>query len=397
MITEGIIITSALYFILNWDRLKIKRRWKEITFSNNKFTNKLGKTLKILDIDNTEYGYKLTIELPYSYTVEDLEKDIDIFREGLHLKSIQIESKNNVVYMHCVSIYEFKDYKGIKLPPNELLIADGLTEPIIVNMNNFPHMLIGGDTGVGKSYLLLMILTNIIKYNFNVDIHLLQLRKNDLGVFKNCKQVKTNSKTLEEVLECLESINKECIRRERLIDNTKGYYSIADYNRDKRNWNLNYIYVVIEEFSFLNISKGDTKEEKVLKSKCLKHIKTIVNVGRSSGVFLITALQKPTNDSIPTDIKAQLTTRVSLLIKDAPAARVILGNENNTKLGNREVIVRTLEEVKGYSYTINHNLIIENIKHRIVKKDTATKKKVENNNNNQKSILEVLTNHEINL
>ena len=396
MITEGIIITSALYFIFNWDRLKIKRKWKEITFSNNKFTNKLGKTLKILDIEYTEYGYKLTIELPYSYTVEDLEKDIDIFREGLHLKSIQIESKNNVVYMHCVALYSFKDYSGIKLPPNKLLIADGLTEPIIVNMNNFPHMLIGGDTGVGKSYLLLMILTNIIKYNFNVDIHLLQLRKNDLGVFKNCKQVKTNSNSLEEVLECLENIDKECIRRERLIDNTKGYYSIADYNRDKRNWNLNYIYVVIEEFSFLNISKGDTKEEKALKSRCLKHIKTIVNVGRSSGVFLITALQKPTNDSIPTDIKAQLTTRVSLLIKDAPAARVILGNENNTKLGNREVIVRTLEEVKGYSYTINHNLIIENIKHRIVKKDTATKKKVEKNNNNQKTILEVLSNHEIN-
>ena len=396
MITEGIIIASAFYFILNWDKLKIKRKWKEITFSNNKFTNKLGKTLKILDIEYTEYGYKLTIELPYSYTVDNLEKDIDIFREGLHLKSIQIESKNNVFYMYCVAFYEFKDYKGIKLPPNELLIADGLVGAIKVNMNKFPHVLIGGETGTGKSRLLLTIITNLIKYNYDVNIHLLQLRKNDLGVFRNCRQVKTNSSTLEEVLECLEKIDKECIRREKLIDNTKGYYSIEDYNNEKRNWKLNYIYVVIEEFSFLNISKGDTKEEKALKSRCLKHIKTIVNVGRSSGVFLITALQKPTNDSIPTDIKAQLTTRVSLLIKDAPAARVILGNENNTKLGNREVIVRTLEEVKGYSYTINHNLIIENIKHRIVNKYTTVKKKVDNKKENKKSILEVLTNHEIN-
>ena len=396
MITEGIIITSALYFILNWDKLKIKRKWKEITFSNNKFTNKLGKTLKILDIEYTEYGYKLTIELPYSYTVDNLEKDIDIFREGLHLKSIQIESKNNVVYMYCVAFYEFKDYKGIKLPPNELLIADGLVGAIKVNMNKFPHVLIGGETGTGKSRLLLTIITNLIKYNYDVNIHLLQLRKNDLGVFRNCRQVKTNSSTLEEVLECLEKIDKECIRREKLIDNTKGYYSIEDYNNDKRNWKLNYIYVVIEEFSFLNISKGDTKEEKALKSRCLKHIKTIVNVGRSSGVFLITALQKPTNDSIPTDIKAQLTTRVSLLIKDAPAARVILGNENNTKLGNREVIVRTLEEVKGYSYTINHDLIIENIKNMIIKKYTTVKNKVDKKENNKKSILEVLTNHEIN-
>lgn len=389
MITESIIIGGTVYLYLNWWKFKIKNKWNKIINSKSNFTNKLGKSLKIWSISKEEYGYKLVIELPYSYTVASLEKDLDIFKEGLQLESIQIESKGNIISLSCIESFKFKEYIPIKLPANKLLIASGLIRPIIVDMNSFPHMLIGGDTGTGKSRILLLIITNLIKNCVDVDIHLLQIRKNDLGVFANCKQIKSNSKTLEEVLESLNEIDSECKRREKLIDNTKGYYSIEDYN--KSNNKLNYIYVVIEEFSFLNRSQGDTKEEKKLKSQCLKRIKTIVNVGRSSGVFLITALQKPTNDSIPSDIKAQLCTRISLRIDDGPAAKVILGNEHSTDLKERELIIRTLGEEKGYSYTIEHNLITKNIKDSIIKKvDKPKKSEPENKNDSLSNILEAL-------
>lgn len=376
MITEFAIAGAGVALWRNMDKINIHKKWNEITYSKSEFTNRLEKTLKIWKIKRTSFGYDIIVELPYGYTFSDLEKDIDIFKEGLQFQSIQLDYSNNIVIMHCVKNYEYKDYEPIKLPGSKILIADGLIEPIIVDMNSFPHVLIGGDTGTGKSRILLLILTNLIKYCGHIELYLLQIRKNDLGVFQNCAQVKVNSKTLEEVLAALENINRECKKREKLIDNTKGYYSIADYNNANEN-KLKYIYVVIEEFSFLNIARGDTKEEKQLKNQCLKHIKMIVNVGRSSGVFLITALQKPTNDSIPSDIKAQLCTRISLKIKDGPAAKVILGNENNTKLGEREVIVRTLDEVKGYSYTINHEMIMDSIKNRIIEKKEPEKKQYE--------------------
>ena len=307
----------------------------------------------------------------------------------MQLESIQIESKGNIITLSCIKSIEFKEYMPIKLPANQLLIAAGLTNPITVNMNSFPHMLIGGDTGTGKSRILLLIITNLINSCKDVDVHLLQLRKNDLGVFKNCGQVKSNCNSLEEILDSLNLIDVECKRRAKLIHNTKGYYSIEDYTQ--ANKPLNYIYVVIEEFSFLNKSQGDSKEEKKLKQKCLKHIKTIVNVGRSSGVFLITALQKPTSDSIPSDIKAQLCTRISLRIEDIPASVVILGNGNATSLGEREVIIRTLGEEKGYSYTIEHNLITKNIKDSIIKKvDKPKKSEPKNKNDSLSNILEAL-------
>lgn len=388
MITEFAIAGAGVALYRNLDKIKLRKKWKQITYSKSQFTNNLEKTLKIWRIDRTPYGYDIITELPYGYTFENLNRDIDIFKEGLHFQSIQLSQVNNMVIMNCVANYKFKGYSPMQLPPNKILIADGLIKPIIVDMNKFPHMLIGGDTGTGKSRILLLILTNLIKYCSYIDLHLLQIRKNDLGVFQNCAQVKTYSKTLEEVLKALESIDKECRRREKLIDNTKGYYNIEDYNKDNGN-KLKYTYVVVEEFSFLNISRGDSKEEKALKTKCLKHLKMIVNVGRSSGVFLITALQKPTSDSIPSDIKAQLCTRVSLKIADGPACKVILGNENATKLGEREIICRTLEEEKGYSFTMDHNLVMENIKKRIVEKKQIEKPK-EIIHDDLSNILEIL-------
>ena len=367
MITELVLFGAISCGVLSRDKIQIHYKWRQIMFSKNNFTNKLDKCLKIWSIKRTSYGHIIRVELPYSYTLELLEKDLSIFREGLHYSSIQLRAKNNIVDMFCVQDYKFNNFTGLKLPPNKLLIGDGLTEPLIIDMNKFPHLLVGGDTGTGKSRLLLVILANLIKWSSNVEIYLLQRRKNDLQVFKNCAQVKVNAKTLEEILETLEKINRECMRREILIDNYKGYYNLEDYNKVAYN-RLNYIYIVIEEFSFLNTSRGDDKETKYLKNRCLGLIKELVNVGRGSGIFLLTALQKPTSDSIPSDIKGQLTTRVSPKIKDAAPAIVILGNDKATKLKMREFICSTLEDQGGYSYTIDHQMVMDSIKKRIISK-----------------------------
>ena len=266
MIAEAILLGCVGCVYKNRDKIQIRRKWKQITFSRREFTNRLEKTLKIHHVIRTDYGHVITIELPYGYTLEQLGKGLDIFKEGLDYSSIQLKSRNNIVDMYCIREFKFKEYIPFKLPPYKLLIADGLINPIIVNMNKFPHVLIGGDTGTGKSRVLLLMITNLIKYCENVDIYLLQIRKNDLGVFNDCKQVKANSKTLKEVLENLKSIDKEGKRREKIIDNRKGYYNIEDYNK-RAFCKLKYVYVIIEEFSFLNISRGDGKEEKKLKEK----------------------------------------------------------------------------------------------------------------------------------
>ena len=141
---------------------------------------------------------------------------------------------------------------------------------------------------------------------------------------------------------------------------------------------MNYTYVIVDEFSFLNVSRGDSKEEKIIKQQCLKYIKSIVNVGRSSGVFLITSLQKPTADSIPSDIKSQLVTRVSMRIQDGSTSQVVLGTDEATKLKEREIIIKTNQTQYSHSYTIEHNLVKRYIKDSIIYSKTMPTKKTTN-------------------
>jgi len=372
MFVELGLFGAGMYYLSTIKEREIKRKWNQIMESDDYFKNKLGKTIKMFKLEFTEYGYDIIAELPYSFTQEDLKKAIDVFIEGLSLADIELLPKNNMCIMKCVEKLEFEDYKPIPLPPNVLLIARSITgSPIWIDMNSFPHALIGGSTGTGKSRLLFTVLTNLIANTSRgeVEIHLLQRRKNDLEVFENCQQVSTSAKTLEDICNRLQAIDKECMRREAIIRPSMGVYNIADYNKENKYNKLKYVYVVIEEFSFLQIDQGDSESEKALKKRCLKCIKTIVNVGRSSGVFLITALQKPTNSSIPSDIKDQLTTRVSMKIIDAPASMVVLGDASATYLGERECIIKTLNTNIATSYTINHEIIMENIKSKqIVKK-----------------------------
>lgn len=369
LISEFVLAGALVY---GYDRYKnrnlhkIKNNFLKITYRIPELINRQTELPKIVEINKESYGYTIVISLPWGITSETFEKLIPAYKEGLKLDSLHYESDKGISRLHCIEKYIYNTYIPQKLPAHCIFIGDGLTKNIIVDMNKFPHVLIGGDTGSGKSRLLLVILTNLIRYS-NANIYLLQVRKNDLGVFQNCRQVKRYSKRLDEVRDCLVEIDKELQRREKLIDNTRGIYNIEDYNKTAE-YKLKYTYVIIEEFSFLNLSRGDDKVDKNLKLQCMKYIKNLVNVGRSSGVFMVTSLQKPTNDSIPSDIKAQLTTRLSLTIKDKATSIVIMGDGSAAELKEREFICRTLNTEKGYTITINHDIVMENIKDRLIDK-----------------------------
>jgi len=383
--------TGCIYGILklyNFQDRKIKNNFREIVEKAGLFNN-IHQSLRVRKIDNLEYGYKLKIGVPYGLGMADVERLEDVLLTNTGAKNIGFErlpNKSMIEIIFTTKSFENFQYEPKKLKSYEIYIGYTFQKSIIVNMNKFPHVLVGGDTGTGKSRLLLAVLTNLI-YNSNVDIHLLQVRKNDLGVFQDCKQVISFSKTLIDVRDSLEKIDKELQRREILIDNTKGIYNVEDFNK-KASYKLKYNYIIIEEFSFLNISKGDSKGEKKTKSECLKYIKNLVNVGRSSGMFLITSLQKPTADSIPTDIKAQLTTRISLTIKDTPTSIVVMGDNSATLLKEREFICKTLDTDKGHTLTIEHDDIVKNIeKSFIERKAPEVLPIVENDLNNILSIL----------
>lgn len=376
-IEAGVIsgISYIAYRLYNKDFLKYKKEFDEIIERIPDLKNNQNEKINLLSYKTEDYGYTIKLMLPVGINSDKLQEHLLTINQALKLSSTHLKIDNRLITLHAIKQYDFKPFVPLKLPPNKIVIAEFMGEYIIVDMNRFPHALICGDTGTGKSRILFVLLTNLIYSSSRISIYLLQVRKNDLVIFKNCKQVKACSRTLEDVLQSLQEIDEECQRREQLLDIEKGYLNIEDYNK-KSGKTLKYIYVVVEEFSFLNVSKGDSSEEKRLKYECMQYLKNVVNAGRSSGVFLITSLQKPTSDSIPTDVKAMLTTRIALNIKDASTCRVVMNNDSAVDLGERELVCRTKDTVKGYSLTIDFSDIQEHTaKWKIEQKKEEPKKK----------------------
>jgi energy-coupling factor transporter ATP-binding protein EcfA2 len=381
MITEMLVALTVIY--LYDTGYLYKRKFRQVCEKSGLY-NKEHQSLRVHRVEQFDFGYKLRIGVPYGISFDQIQKMENTFLTNLGACQIGIE-RDKAHSMIDMLVYEKSlsdlKYEPIDTIPNELYIGYNHVEHLKVDMNRFPHLLIGGESGSGKSRLILLMLTNLIHNHKNVDIYLIQIRKSDLAVFKNCEQVRYMARTLEEARDMLKEIDDLCIKRENIIDEltADGIYNISDYNKIKRR-KMKYVYVVLDEFSFFMTSAGEDKEIKALKNEILSYIKKLVMVGRSLGIFIICSLQKPTASSIPSDIKSLLSTRISFKQLDSQASIVVLGNGDATELEERVAICRTIKQEKFRVPEINHSLIMENIKSSIEENHQYINLNEENNN-----------------
>lgn len=84
--------------------------------------------------------------------------------------------------------------------------------------------------------------------------------------------------------------------------------------------------VVIDECQTLFDSTGRSKEDKALVERCKRAVATIVRKGRSAGWCVMLLTQKPTADSIPTNIRDNCVVRFGLRVTTREASEAILGS-----------------------------------------------------------------------
>lgn len=367
MITEFVLVSSLAGAVkyLGSDKYKFKNKLAKICSSNSSFKNANNDTLILINYKSTEYGYKALLSIPEGLSIEDIQKQENVLKTNLNAIQINFKFMNGLLKLEVIikPLQELK-FEPIATKANEIYVGYNHKEHIKIDLNSFPHFLAGGESGSGKSRLLLIILTNLIHNHNDIQLFLVQIRKGDLGVFAKCRQTKYFARTLEGARDTLRYLNNLCIERDKKIEKyiMNGVYNIQDWNNRFNHNKMQYTYCVLDEFAFFNPSGADTKEEKRIKKEILAYIKNIVMTGRSTGIFLFTSLQKPSKSSIPSDIKAQLTTRVSFKQLDSSSSILILGNGNATGLEKREVIVRTISEEKFKTPFIDHSILMKYIK-----------------------------------
>lgn len=343
MILESLIIGAGLTFLANFQRdiNRIENTWNS-TLEKCKvegIRNLDKQTFKLYKTQRRDYGFHALTYIPEGLSLISLEKAKLVLQDNLNCL-IQFEKDKfseviNVKFITKDVVNSY--YEPVKTTIDKLFIGYSLDgSPYFMNLNRNPHLLIGGTTGTGKTFLLSLILTNLIKScGDEVEIYLSQIMKGEIGLFKNCKPVRFIGYTLEEVYLALKKVSK--IVNERSLEFTKhGIKDITQWNKYNPRRKKKRVVFAIEELSFFMPSDSESEENEI-KKKCWSEILTISKAGRSVGVHFLSVTQRSTATNLPPDVKSQLS-RMTFKQKSSIDSTNIINTTDAVELGKRECI-----------------------------------------------------------
>jgi S-DNA-T family DNA segregation ATPase FtsK/SpoIIIE len=229
------------------------------------------------------------------------------------------------------------DVEGFLLPWAIGLTADGAS--LLVDVSEAPHVLIGGQTGSGKSSHLQSLVLSLAVGTTPEECELcfVDPKRVDLYPFRHLPQVRRPVATsIADTAALLTYLEEEIAFRFEELQRA-GAGDIGDYN----GWALvtpgeavlSRIVVVIDELA--SVVAG--KEGAVIGER----LTALAQISRAAGVHLVCATQRPSAAALPTQLRSQLTTRVACRMATAADSRMVLGQPGaETLLGAGDSLVQ---------------------------------------------------------
>ena len=207
----------------------------------------------------------------------------------------------------------------------------------VIDLEAAPHMLVAGTTGSGKSVFLNSVIVSLVSTHNADELELILVdpKQMEFYFYEGLPHLR-NGKILtdpEEAIEMLEHVRTVDIpARIAKIQSSKSK-TILQHNAKCPEDKLNYLIVVIDEYSAL-VNAASLKGKKV-RDEFEKNLCTLVFMARAYGIHLIVATQYPTATYVTSALKSNLPFRVSfrlpshtdsMTILDRTGAEDLLGN-----------------------------------------------------------------------
>jgi DNA segregation ATPase FtsK/SpoIIIE-like protein len=238
------------------------------------------------------------------------------------------------------SIVNFKDCMEHlpKNPGNEFMIPFGKSisgEYVEADFLKFPHLLVSGTTGSGKSIFMHTLILTLIMRNKISDLRLILIdpKRVEFNKYKNlpfllCPPINDG----DDAYLVLDELVKVMEERFTLMDNI-GVEDLKQYNKYCIDHNMDplpRIIVFIDEYADLVDGNRHLSEPVV----------RIAQKARAAGIHLVIATQRPSTNVITGVIKGNIPTRVALLCSSPTDSMVILGSGGAEKLlGQGDMLV----------------------------------------------------------
>ncbi|MBN1409222.1 MAG: DUF87 domain-containing protein [Spirochaetales bacterium] len=203
------------------------------------------------------------------------------------------------------------------------------------DITSFPHLLIGGTTGSGKSVFLNNVILNLMAVSEYkpVSIILIDPKRVEFAPYKNIPQLA--HKIITDVNEAmLLTEEAEQLMEQRYKQITKiGVRNITEYN-EQEDKKIPYLFIIIDEFAdFVMQDQSDQFKKSIIR---------LAQKSRAVGIHIVIATQRPSADIIDGLIKANFPARISFKTSSKVDSRIIL-DENGAEdlLGKGDMIIKT--------------------------------------------------------
>lgn len=190
-------------------------------------------------------------------------------------------------------------------------------ETIEAKLSKMPHMLVAGMTGSGKSVFVNGMVYELIQHpDTEVALVLLDPKRVELARFKDLPHTLGTAYEPSEMKYLLNwavgEMHKRYIAMERMgartFDDTDGIWSR--------------VVIVIDELANL-ILRDKTVEDPIV---------SIASMGRAAGVHMILATQRPSSDVLTGLIRANIPTRICMMVQTKIDSRIVLDEGGAEKI-----------------------------------------------------------------
>lgn len=290
----------------------------------------------LIEEKDQPYGKLLKFKKPHAITSEDFRKKATGLNEyfGNGKGDVVVNFENGYIFMELhnkklETMYDFRNLSEWELSTKgklEIPIGKLFNGIFKLDIAKAPNVLIAGETGGGKSNLVNLIITYLLKYkaqNHNIKLYLMDFKNGvELNRYTNHPNVVSLSTTINEASEVLYEIEKEMNRRYEVCKN-KDVKDVESYNKKYQKNQIPPIVIIIDELAEFYITKSKT---------IISQLELLMSRIRAANIHIVAATQRPDKDVVNGRIKVNMPTRICYKVADDTNSRIILDTGGAEKL-----------------------------------------------------------------
>jgi DNA segregation ATPase FtsK/SpoIIIE, S-DNA-T family len=276
---------------------------------------------------------------------------------GKNTMSISIPNKDRktVTFNDCLkNVAEVE--KDMAVPINFGITASG--EPMVVDLADCLHMLVGGQTGSGKSVFLNNLLLSMLVHRSPKELNLYLVDPKSVELFPYKGIPHLQSEPLNDVwraLGMMDGLIEEMKRRTTFFEitgvkNLKEFNALMDKN-GKPDEKKPYVVAVFDEIADMILQQ---------KKEFTQRMAQIAQMARASGIYVIAATQRPSVDILKGTIKVNFPTRVAFRVPSAVDSKTILnfkGAEQLLGRGDMFALLPHKSAAQGFGFHLHSPLV----------------------------------------